>query len=263
MMENLNNGGIVYDFDLIRENGIETSAGQFAEGSEPLKRVLLKLWDMGIFTFASCKGRSEQGHRTGILKQPYVSILVDEKSKEAAFALVEAILASSEKNKPNVTVFSDLFVGDGKYRTSVLLDRLVLTNAACDRMFESLERILERHAVGEHSVLPAKTEKALEEAKKLFDVAPLLPCRRVSVSLDHKNGAVSFAKGVGDKMPKKKVGSIEKLEKAIEEHTTEPRIFEHVEMEGSFKPVEEKKENRPVEVVQKPASPSVTRDRQI
>lgn len=111
-------------------------AKDFSEGSEELENILINLWDMGIETFACCKGLNEGEHQNGLIKIPYVSILITPENVKKVKTLMTYLSAGEKSSRPNMYVIKDDYnIGD---RVSLLLDRICLTNQGCEQVLKNI-----------------------------------------------------------------------------------------------------------------------------
>lgn len=193
-----NNGTMNLDFQAIKNLGYNNAAKIFSEDDNLLAQILEKLWNNNQFTFACCKGRSEKGHRTGLQKQPYVSILIDEENKQEVFKLIKYILSSKNKFKPDITFSTTML--NNKYRTSVLLDRTFLTNGPCDKMFNEILNSLNNYKFADNINLSDKTNEILALCSKLIFGVVTPPYSDLSLKISHNNPSnITLVVRLGDK----------------------------------------------------------------
>lgn len=162
-MVNSLNDGKVHGMDEVAQVGLEETAKNFSEGSEDLEKILLNLWEMGIDTFACCKGSRDKNHHSDV-KCPYVSILITPENRKRVKTLMRYIQAQSKFDNPDMIVIKDDY--RQKQRTSLLLQRICLTNNGCKNVLKNILSATEDMKQGKEL---AENDKNLEPVFEMMD----------------------------------------------------------------------------------------------
>ena len=95
-------GNIIEDFSNLTDEKKEEYAEMFSEGNEDLKRLLIKMWDNGIQTYASCAGHDKsEVHPTAdgfiMITDPYIFFDVKSLTEKQQKLLFKSLIMTSKK----------------------------------------------------------------------------------------------------------------------------------------------------------------------
>ena len=117
---------------------------------------------MGIETFACCKGVNEGEHKHGLIKTPYISVLITPENVKKIKTLMTYLSAGEKSSRPNMYVIKDDYnIGD---RVSLLLDRICLTNQGCEQVLKNILKAIESMKGKE------KIDEKSEDLSLVFDM---------------------------------------------------------------------------------------------
>ena len=186
-MENLKNGLYVGDITKITQEEKLKYAKMFAEGCKELEDLMMKMWDMGIRTYASCAGHQYVCGDHVNTRLPYISFDIKKLSENQQKKLLSFLL----KNKEDVFEFTFQIDNLEKERHVLCLH---LRNA--EKGFKYLSELLD---VVNNNKIDFKEDSLSSKEKYLID--SIIDLNAIEL--------VKYLKGVKDLPREKKISFVE------------------------------------------------------
>lgn len=165
MKEEVRNTGSVVMLDLnnMTKEEKEDCACEFAEGSEELKNLLLKLWDKGITTYACCAGHRDKDNV--LTDAPYLFFDVRQFDENRLKHIVSSCLRGFE-NRTNDFAFVIDYIVQNRERRAISIK---LKNK---QMYKEFFSFVDKLIFGEEEIVSKKeNEEMIESILSMFKLS--------------------------------------------------------------------------------------------
>ena len=182
----------------MNEEKLKEYAKEFAEGSDTLEQILLNLWQLGIQTFACCKGFKNKEHNTDYIR-PYIAILITPETIGNVQTFMRYLETLKITCRPNMVI-----IKDGpliKDRTALCVDRHCLTNSRCQKVLDGI--LMATESMKKQEKLPSKSklDSTFELMQSFIDRdLVFFEVRQAKINCSHLRPTPSFELGGSTKL---------------------------------------------------------------